>query len=77
MTTLNTIVADQLITFKNEVDAFIEKKGVDKKEAIVKTLQQYLQESKRVIFNGDGYAKEWEKEAAKRGLSNVKARLMH
>jgi glutamine synthetase len=72
MTVLNTIVANQLIIFKKEVDALIAK-GQDTEEAIVKVLQQYIKESERIIFNGDGYSKEWEKEAAKRGLKNIKS----
>ena len=31
-----------------------------------------IKENKRIIFNGNGYSKEWEKEAAKRGLLNLK-----
>ncbi len=72
MTVLNTIVAHQLIEFKKEVDA-LTKKGEDKEKAIVKIIQKYIVESERIIFNGDGYSKEWEKEAAKRGLKNIKS----
>jgi glutamine synthetase len=36
------------------------------------TIQRYIVESKKVLFEGDGYSEEWEKEAAKRGLPNVK-----
>ncbi len=31
-----------------------------------------IKENKRIIFNGNGYSEEWEKEAAKRGLLNLK-----
>ena len=31
-----------------------------------------IKENKRIIFNGNGYSKEWEKEAGKRGLLNLK-----
>jgi glutamine synthetase len=72
MTTLNTIVAKQLIEFKKSVDILIEK-GLSSKDAIVEVLKSYLKESERIIFNGDGYSKEWEKEASKRGLSNQKS----
>jgi glutamine synthetase len=72
MMVLNTIVAHQLIGFKKEVDALIAK-GTDKEKAIVKVLQESIKSSERIIYNGDGYSKEWEKEAAKRGLKNIKS----
>jgi glutamine synthetase len=67
---LNTIVANQLIKFKAEVNALIEK-GTKKDEAIFQVLKSLIIKSKPIRFNGDGYSAEWVKEAAKRGLSNV------
>jgi len=72
MTLLNTIVAKQLKDFKDEVDALIDNKSFKKDEAIFNVLREYIKESKDVLFEGNGYGKEWEKEAAKRGLSNNK-----
>ena len=72
MTTLNTIVAKQLKGFKIEVDALIENKGLKKDEAIFNVLREYIKVSKKILFEGDGYSDAWEKEAAKRGLSNFK-----
>jgi len=69
MITLNTIVANQLIIFKKDVDARIAK-GDDKDEAILKELQKLIKASKAIRFEGNGYGDEWVKEAAKRGLSN-------
>ena len=71
MMVLNTMVADQLIKFKTQVDASIEK-GVEKELAIIQVLQQAIKDAENAIFNGDGYSKEWEREAQKRGLSNLK-----
>ena len=71
MTVLNTIVADTLTSFKKDVDALIEK-GEKKEVAILQTIRQYIVDSKNVLFEGDGYSAEWEAEAAKRGLPNVK-----
>lgn len=71
MTVLNTIVADTLKTFKKDVDALIDK-GEKKEIAIMQTIQKYIVESKKVLFEGDGYSDEWAAEAAKRGLPNVK-----
>lgn len=72
MTTLNTIVAKQLKDFKVAVDALIEKKGLKKDEAVFNVLREYIKLSKNILFEGDGYSEAWEKEAAKRGLSNFK-----
>ena len=71
MTVLNTIVADQLVEFKKEVDALISK-GVEKDEAIFQVLVSYSKQSKKILFEGNGYSEEWVKEAAKRGLNNIK-----
>src|SRR5690606_33633780 len=68
---LNTIVADQLIKFKKDVDAKI-KKGEKKEVAIVNILRDYIKKSKDIRFEGNGYSEEWEKEAESRGLSNLK-----
>ena len=71
MTILNTVVADQLVKFKVEVDKLI-KKGEKKDIAILTILKRYIKESKDIRFEGNGYSDEWEQEAARRGLSNIK-----
>ena len=70
MIVLNAAVAYQLKIFKKDVDAII-KKGRNKDEAIFQVLKKYILESERVLFEGDGYSKEWHKEAKKRGLSSI------
>ncbi|HLV40252.1 glutamine synthetase III [Xanthomarina sp.] len=74
MTVLSTIVANQLIAFKAEVDALIDKKGkgLKKDEAIFNVLREYIKKSKNILFEGNGYSEEWEIEAKRRGLSNYK-----
>lgn len=72
MMVLNSIVAKQLREFKKEVDALISKKNLKKDEAIFNILREYIKASKRIRFEGDGYSDAWEKEAARRGLSNNK-----
>ncbi len=72
MTVLNAIVAKQLIDFKKEVDALIKDKKMKKDDAIFNVLKEYIKDSKRIRFEGDGYGEAWEKEAKKRGLSNHK-----
>nr|MDQ6904203.1 glutamine synthetase type III [Bacteroidota bacterium] len=71
MTVLNTILGETLAQFKVDVDALID--GGEKKEvALMQIIQKYIVESKSVLFEGDGYSDEWEKEAERRGLPNVK-----
>ena len=72
MMVLNTIVAKQLIDFKKEVDSLIEG-GMKKEDAIFRVLRAYVKSSKAIRFEGDGYSKAWEEEAARRGLSNHKS----
>ncbi|CAN5341728.1 glutamine synthetase III [soil metagenome] len=71
MTVLNTIMTDQLIQFKNDVDGLIAKE-MEKDEAIFHVLRDYIVASKRVRFEGNGYGEEWVQEAKKRGLNNFK-----
>jgi glutamine synthetase len=71
MTVLNTIIAETLSQFKRDVDLLIEKN--EKKEiAIMQVIQKYIVESKSVLFEGNNYSEEWEKEAARRKLPNIK-----
>jgi len=72
MTVLNTIMAKQLIDFKSEVDTLIDNKTMKKDDAIFNVLREYIKTSKSILFEGNGYSEEWEKEAEKRGLSNNK-----
>ena len=72
MTVLNTIVAKQLIEFKSEVDQLINSKKLKKDDAIFNVLREYIKTTKNILFDGDGYSAAWQKEAARRGLSNLK-----
>jgi glutamine synthetase len=71
MTVLNTIMSETLGNFKKEVDALIEK-GDKKEVAIMQVIKNYIKSSKSVLFEGDGYSEEWQNEAERRGLPNVK-----
>ena len=68
MIVLNTAVAEQLIAFKKEADALIDR-GVKKDEAIFQVLRKYIIACKKIRFEGNGYSKEWQEEAQRRGLS--------
>lgn len=64
---LNTVIAKE---FETACDAL---EGVtDFKTACLDYIAKTIKRHQRVIFNGNGYSKEWVKEAAKRGLPNVK-----
>jgi len=70
LTILNSAVAHQLQVFKTEVDELIET-GIKKDEAIFQILRNYIIDSKKVRFEGNGYSEEWVKEAKSRGLTNI------
>ncbi|QKJ30218.1 glutamine synthetase III [Mucilaginibacter mali] len=71
MTILNLIVADQLKKFKYDVDKLI-RKGEKKDVALLTVIKRCIKESKSIRFEGNGYSEEWEKEAERRGLNNLK-----
>ena len=60
-------VAEQLKTFKTEVDAKIAD-GKDTFAAILEVLRKDIKECKAIHFDGNGYSDEWKAEAARRGL---------
>ena len=64
---LNTAVADALKDFSDELE------GVeDFNCSLKKLIKRELKKHRRILFNGNGYSKEWEAEAERRGLSNYK-----
>lgn len=67
MIALNTAMAEQLVIFKQEVDALIDS-GVTKEDALVQVIRKYIKYSKPIRFDGNGYSEEWRKEAEQRGL---------
>jgi glutamine synthetase len=70
MTVLNLILADQLQSFKKDVDKLLSKK-ITPDNAIFQVLKKYVTESKKIRFEGNNYSNEWVQEAARRGLSNI------
>jgi len=67
---LNSAVAQQLTRFKKLVDALV-KTGTPKEDALIQVIRQYIQESKLIRFEGNGYSNEWREEAKARGLKGV------
>ena len=68
---LNSVVAESLNEFRDEVDA-LEAEGIDRAEAVMMVVRRFITESKDIMFEGNGYSKEWEEESAKRGLRAVR-----
>jgi glutamine synthetase len=71
MTVLNAIMAQQLITFKKDVDGLMNSKKLEKDDAMFQILKRYITESKKIRFEGNGYGDAWKAEAKKRGLNNI------
>jgi glutamine synthetase len=72
MIALNTAMAEALVNFKKRVDTLIAK-GENQGTAILKILRHDIKACKNIRFDGNGYSKEWEIEAAKRGLDVEKS----
>ncbi|MEN6615010.1 MAG: glutamine synthetase type III, partial [Syntrophorhabdus sp.] len=66
---INTIVAESLDYLADRIKA----KGLKNiRQAALEILQEEIKEIKPILFNGDNYTREWEEEAARRGLPNNK-----
>ena len=68
---LNTIVAEELKKFADELS-----NKEDFNKALSELLQKTVKEHKRIIFSGNNYSSEWEEEASRRGLLNLKTTVM-
>src|SRR5205085_1350748 len=68
---LNLAVTESLDFMATELEKAV-KGGKTLGQAITDLLPKVIKENKRIIFNGNGYSAEWEKEAGKRGLLNLK-----
>ena len=67
---LNTIIADTLAKFADELE-----NATDLNAALQKLIQKTIKDHKRILFNGNNYSAEWEKEAAERGLLNLRSTM--
>lgn len=65
-TVLNTIVADVLDEFYSELSG-----AEDFGLSLWQLIRRTIVENRGIIFNGDGYSREWVEEAARRGLRNL------
>ena len=64
---LNTAVAESFRQFADILEA-----APDFEKALAELIKDTFTKHRRILFNGNGYAEEWQKEAARRGLSNLK-----
>ena len=65
---LNTMVADVFSQFADRLEKC---DNVEKELHLI--IKETMEKHKRIIFNGDGYSDEWQWEAKKRGLLNLKS----
>jgi glutamine synthetase len=70
-TALNAAMAESLDYVATTLETATAK-GEELNKAVGKLLTKIIKEHKRIIFNGNNYAPEWEKEAGKRKLLNLK-----
>jgi len=68
---LNTAVADALDGLSDEIEKRA-KSPAERRAVIQDVVRENLNRHKRILFSGDGYSREWEQEAARRGLLNAK-----
>ncbi len=66
---LNTIVAESLDFFSEQLEKLPKAKF---NAGLQKLIKQVLSDNYRIIFNGDGYTEEWQREAKRRGLPNLR-----
>ncbi|MBE6729523.1 MAG: glutamine synthetase type III [Ruminococcaceae bacterium] len=64
-TILNTIIAEAFDDFSDRLE-----KSDDFESEVLSIIRDEYKAHKRIIFDGDGYSEEWQKEAEKRGLLN-------
>ena len=67
---LNAAVAQQLVRFSKLVQTRMDA-GSTQNEALLDTIREYIIESKAIRFEGNGYSKEWQEEANRRGLRGI------
>ncbi len=65
-TVLNTITADALKSFADELEG-----AEDFEEALKQLIRREMTAHQRILFNGNGYTDEWVREAERRGLPNI------
>jgi glutamine synthetase len=70
-TMLSAAVAESIDVLHDDIKQTMAK-GTELKEAVLAVLRKYVKSHETVLFEGNNYSKEWEQEAEKRGLPNIK-----
>ena len=68
---LNSVVAESLNEFHAEVAA-LEQAGENRSSAVMSVVRKFVSEARDIMFEGNGYSQEWEKEADARGLRAIR-----
>jgi glutamine synthetase len=71
-TVLNTIVAESVDDLAEKLTTALKKSGATLEKAVTAVVKDVWANNKQIVFDGDGYSEAWHKEAAKRGLANLK-----
>jgi glutamine synthetase len=71
-TVLNTIVAESLDYVAGKLENALEQ-GTQLNDAVQNLLAEMIREFKPVLFDGDNYAPQWQEEAKRRGLPNLRS----
>jgi glutamine synthetase len=74
MVTINTILAEAFDNIASALESEIAG-GAEFNTAVQTVLEKIITDHGAVVFNKDGYADEWQTEAAERGLPNLKTTL--
>ncbi|MEN9655004.1 MAG: glutamine synthetase [Chlamydiota bacterium] len=72
ITVINAIVADRLALILDELARDTPDGTPPKPDVVYRILQQHLKPSVGVVFGGNGYTMEWEEEAKRRKLPNIR-----
>lgn len=68
---LNSVVAESLNDFRDEVDK-LEAAGEERSSAVMTVVRRFITDAKDIMFEGNGYSREWEAEAERRGLRAIR-----
>ncbi len=75
ITVINAIVADSLGLILDEIADIVKDRTLTQDELLIEAipcLRKHLQIAKPVLFSGNSYSADWEKEAERRGLPNIR-----
>src|ERR1700690_356991 len=71
-TVLNTIVAESVDELAEKLKTALKGSGATLEKAVASVVKDAWAANKQIVFEGDNYSPEWHKEAARRGLANLR-----